>query len=468
MADTQGRRALPLIIIFPLVLVVSGAVSTLLFLRLLTPPLWDYFHERDRAGLELATHLALEICESGLDALLQLRLSDEPSMVETIRNDTLLRIEELDSDFSHMDILVINEKNELLRGAGLEGTAASMFAGLPRKSPERPQPPEGEPGALIHWRYFPFFRWHLVAYRSSADVQAPVLMARNVVASAMVCTILFLLGTFLLVYHHYIQRPLGRVIKAAGLVPQGILEPLPVLRNDELGRLTDGFNSMVEGLEEKQRQIDRHMAALTKSLHEKEILLQEVHHRVRNNLNIIISLLNLRSQTLTSAEDAVQAFIESKNRIRTMAMIHGQLFETKDFANVRMDRYIEGLIGDLRQAYLVGRDITIETGLDDVTLDVIRAVPLGLIVNEGLSNALRHAYAPDDTGTISLRLTKMGERTLELVIADDGRGMAGSPDEGHGLGMVLIKELTAQLGGTLEVRGGRGTEVRVRFPYESR
>jgi two-component sensor histidine kinase len=464
--NTLSRRgALPLIILILGVLVIAGTIATIVFLQLLTPPLWDYFDQRNRTSLELATQLAIEECESGLDTLLRLRLSDEPSMVETIRKDALLRIGEIAENFTHLSLVIVNDRNELLIDPGPENVNPSMFFDLPRKMPERALAPSEEPGALMHWRYFPFFRWHLIAYRSSGDVQAPVKMARKVVVSSMLCTILVLLGTLLLVFNYYIQHPLKQVIKAAEGVPDGVMEPLPVLRNDELGRLTITFNTMINSLGEKQKLIQKSVEEMQKSLHEKEILLQEVHHRVRNNLNVIISLLNLRSQTLTTKEDAVQAFVESTNRIRSMAMIHGQLYETKDFANVRVDQFIGSLIGDLRLAYAVGEGIRIETALDDLTLDIVRSVPLGLIVNECLSNALRHAYGVDDTGTIRVFLKNaVGEGILELVIEDDGRGITEKHGKKRGLGMLLIHELSTQIGGTLEIDGSRGTRIILRIP----
>jgi two-component sensor histidine kinase len=367
-----------------------------------------------------------------------------------------------------MEIIVVNEKNEVLRGGDPETSSSSIFYDLPRKSPEEAVAPAGEPGALIHWRYFPFFRWHLIAYRSGGDVRAPVKMARRVVVSAMICTILVLLGTLLLVFYHYIQRPLDQVVKAAGEVSGGVLEPLPVLRNDEIGRLTITFNSMIKSLKENREHIDRNMEALQKSLHEKEILLQEVHHRVRNNLNVIVSLLNLRSDSISGTEDAVQAFIESRDRIRSMAMIHQQLYESRDFGNVRMDSYIRELMEDLSISSAIGDEIRFEALLDPISLDLVRAVPLGLIINEALSNAFRHAY-PDGRGGAIRILFKhdLSDRMYILRVEDDGTGIPEGTELFSGLGLTLIRELSAQIDGTLNIDGKRGTRITVQFPPAS-
>ncbi len=206
------------------------------------------------------------------------------------------------------------------------------------------------------------------------------------------------------------------------------------------------------------------------SLHEKEVLLKEIHHRVKNNLQIISSLLSLQSRYITEPHYG-EMFTDSQNRIQSMALIHEKLYQSADLRKIDFCDYIRHLANTLFGTYQASRkDIRFELEVEDVALGIDDAIPCGLVINELLSNALKYAFPDDRSGTISVRLRRLDEvacdRTIELVIADDGVGLPADVDVQHSdsLGLRLVKILAEdQLGGTIEVRRDEGTAFRIAF-----
>lgn len=208
------------------------------------------------------------------------------------------------------------------------------------------------------------------------------------------------------------------------------------------------------------------------SLAEKEILLQEIHHRVKNNLQIISSLLGFQSDTLHD-ERAIQAFQASRNRIQSMARIHEHLYGSEDLGHIQMASYIRELAQYIRRSY--GRsDVRITVAVPDVVLDIEKATPCGLLINELVANAMEHAFSrPDAAGPdrpadevhIALRPR---EDKLELTVGDNGVGLPEDLEieSTQTLGLRLVEMLTRQLRATLEVdrERGKGTTFKVVFP----
>ena len=202
-------------------------------------------------------------------------------------------------------------------------------------------------------------------------------------------------------------------------------------------------------------------------MREKEVLLQEIHHRVKNNLNIIISLLKL--QALHIDEPAILSiFQDCQNRIKSMALIHERLYQTKDFSRVNYKEYITSLVTDLLAVNFHQQarpEIVMDLG--DIFLDLDTAIPCGLIVNELVTNALKYAFPDSRTGkiTVSLKETDAGRHLL--AVKDNGIGLPDGFDLHHAktLGLQLIQILVKQLHGTLEIDPGseRGTEFRITF-----
>jgi PAS domain S-box-containing protein len=199
---------------------------------------------------------------------------------------------------------------------------------------------------------------------------------------------------------------------------------------------------------------------LKASLSEKEILLKEIHHRVKNNLNIIISLLNLQSNYVTD-EAIIDMFTDSQSRIYTMALIHEQLYGSEDLARLNFADYVGDLVNHLTMSCLPssGTQIELAINIAPVTLNIETATPCGLILNELVTNAFKHAFLDGRSGTISISLTRHANH-LQLMIQDDGVGFAPGIDWQNSptLGLRLVRILARQLDATLiQESGATGT-----------
>lgn len=207
---------------------------------------------------------------------------------------------------------------------------------------------------------------------------------------------------------------------------------------------------------------------LTESLNEKEILLKEIHHRVKNNLQIISSLLSLQSSYIVD-EVALSNFQESQARVRSMALIHEKLYQSDDLTLIDFADYLESLVSELSRSYRLNpMNVSIDLGIGDVMLDVDTAVPCGLIVNELVTNSLKYAFPNDKKGTIQVDFASE-ENQSTLVVKDDGIGIPENFDwrNTESLGMQLVNTLASQLGGSLELSDSPGTEFRVTFSEKS-
>ena len=198
-----------------------------------------------------------------------------------------------------------------------------------------------------------------------------------------------------------------------------------------------------------------------KLLAEKQWLVKEVHHRVKNNLQMVISLLNSQSAYLSS-QDAVAAIKESQRRMHAMSLIHQRLYE-KDDSSIDMRSYISELVSHLKDSFDC-EQVRFVLDLDCIELDVSKAVPVGLILNEAITNSLKYAFPDRRPGHIMISL-KPVPPLVELIIADDGVGLPNDKLTGakKSLGMSLLKGLTLQIGGTYELRSQKGVEIAINF-----
>jgi PAS domain S-box-containing protein len=206
------------------------------------------------------------------------------------------------------------------------------------------------------------------------------------------------------------------------------------------------------------------------SLHEKEVLLREIHHRVKNNLQVISSLLNLQVSAETS-EQARKGLVESQSRIQSMALVHQQLYQSRDLAHIDFSEYLQNLAYRLLKTYHVGPDrIELEVSGPPVRLDIDRAIPCGLIVNELVANAIDHAFPDGRRGHIWVTLERRGQDALELDVRDDGVGIPAGVDldTTHTFGLQIARTLTQQLEGSIELVRDHGTSLRIVFPTYSR
>jgi two-component sensor histidine kinase len=216
-----------------------------------------------------------------------------------------------------------------------------------------------------------------------------------------------------------------------------------------------------------QTEIDRRRqfeAQLRESLREKETLLSEVHHRVKNNLQIISSLLGLQCM-LVQDHGILAALTDSQNRIRSMALIHEQLYRSSNLAAINFSDYVHGLVAELLRAN-IGKGYTVSTKVtvEDVLLPVGMALSCGLIINELVTNTLKHAFLPGQRGEIRIDFHHDQERTFLLTVSDDGRGLPAGFDyrSAGSLGLQLVLNLAeVQLRGTVDVSSEQGTTFKI-------
>jgi len=205
---------------------------------------------------------------------------------------------------------------------------------------------------------------------------------------------------------------------------------------------------------------------LTASLKEKEILLQEIHHRVKNNMQVISSLLKLQAETMED-ERLKEAFRDSQSRVRTMSLVHEKLYQSKDFTHVPFKDYLTSLIRYLSQSYTPqARKIEFVTEIEEIPLNITHAIPCGLIINELVSNALKHAFPEERTGTITISLRSPEKDTLALSVGDNGIGLpeAIDPHTTTSLGLHLVAILVEdQLKGEITVEREGGTTFHIVF-----
>ena len=201
------------------------------------------------------------------------------------------------------------------------------------------------------------------------------------------------------------------------------------------------------------------------SLREKEVLLKEIHHRVKNNMQVIISLLNLQSKHVKDKRDW-EIFKDSQNRIKSMALIHDKLYQSKDLASINFAEYIENLARHLFNTYSVSSSaIKLVADIKDVPLDIDTAIPCGLIINELISNSLKYAFPDGREGEIQIKLYASKDDTFSLIVRDNGIGLPEDLDfrNTKSLGLQVVVALVEQLKGTIELDRSEGTAFKIVF-----
>ncbi len=227
----------------------------------------------------------------------------------------------------------------------------------------------------------------------------------------------------------------------------------------EIRSLGETFSRMADLLSARENE-------LRDSLAQKEILVREIHHRVKNNLQLVMSLLNLHARRIRDPRAEV-AFAEARSRINALATLHRRLYESESLQDIDLKWFLEDLCAELRRGGLSrGRNVelAVESPSEVIGPDV--AVPLGLLVTEAITNAYKHAFNEREGGHISVQVIRESPAMLLLRIRDDGTGfdIAASSQDHSGLGRSLIEAFVRQLRGELEVRSEGGTTVEVRFP----
>lgn len=204
---------------------------------------------------------------------------------------------------------------------------------------------------------------------------------------------------------------------------------------------------------------------LEESIKEKEVLLKEVHHRVKNNMQVISSILNLQSSYI-SDENALAILRESQDRIKSMSFVHESLYQSKTLSEVNFAEYIQNITRNLYHSY--GRPeggIDLEFELENLYLNLDTSIPCGLIINEIVSNSLKYAFHGREKGKIKIEFSKLSDGRLKLIVSDDGIGLAEDFDieNAESLGLQLVTTLITQVSGELEIDVSRGTKFNIVF-----
>ena len=236
-----------------------------------------------------------------------------------------------------------------------------------------------------------------------------------------------------------------------------------------VGPIISPGNNEIIGLTVSFRDIsDRKLAELRtrESLREKEILLKEIHHRVKNNMAIISSLLLLQAETFDDP-NIVRVLQASQSRIRSMALVHEKLYQAENLAKIDVSEYINSLARHISQLKGINRNkVSLMISVENIFLGIDLAIPCGLVINELLSNAFKYAFPGDRTGEIRIHMRLKDNQAYELVISDNGVGLPEHIDiqNPSSFGLQLVQLLNKQLAGTIEVNREKGTTFTIEFP----
>ncbi|NYB52613.1 MAG: PAS domain S-box protein [Methanobacteriaceae archaeon] len=255
----------------------------------------------------------------------------------------------------------------------------------------------------------------------------------------------------------FLGVPLKRGTSTIGLI--GLANKEGGYDHEDLEQVETLAVAFIEALYNKRAE-----KKIEKSLKEKEMLLKEIHHRVKNNLSVISSLLNLQSDYIKDKDD-LELFRETQTRAKSMALIHERLYQSRDLKRIDFSDYIKTLAHDLYRTYSVDpRRIELKMDLETVLLDINTSIPLGLILNELISNSMKYAFPDDKKGQISIKL-QLENGDYILTVSDSGVGLPDELDfeKTDSLGLQLVNSLVGQIDGTIELDRTQGTKFIVKF-----
>lgn len=265
-------------------------------------------------------------------------------------------------------------------------------------------------------------------------------------------------------YDYYTQATLGHPIQFDGILKgrngediwiETFLSPIKVEGKSKY----DIALMAMDITDKKQTELE-----ITKSLQEKEVLLKEVHHRVKNNLQVISSILNLQSSYVKD-QNTLDILRESQNRVKSMSFIHESLYRSKDFSQVNFSDYLNNLINNVVHTFLLpDKDVMLVTDLGSVNLNLDQAIPCGLILNELLTNAMKYAFVGIEEPELQVSISEENNK-VSISVIDNGIGLPKDfkIDETDSLGLQLVQTLTDQLDGTLDMKTGDGTKYLLTF-----
>ncbi|WP_230168066.1 sensor histidine kinase [Roseomonas sp. CECT 9278] len=303
---------------------------------------------------------------------------------------------------------------------------------------------------------------HLLVGLPVADIQAA---ARGVLERRLIELSLFLLAclaAILIGVEAGVSRPLRRLAERVrswapgrpySSPPSGTV-PL------EVRELDRALTAAAAALEDREQ-------ALTAALKQRDLLMAEIHHRVKNNLQIVASLLSLQADRVRT-ESARHEFAVARDRVQALATLHRHLYMNQSFQRMSLRPFLEELSRQLSEALSDGqaRRVAIRIEADDIELGADESISLALLLTEAVSNSMRHAFPDGRRGTITISLRTEGDEAV-LRVSDDGVGIGDGAESGDGLGTQLIRGFASHLGGEAEFATGDGTSVSVRFPLQA-
>ena len=219
--------------------------------------------------------------------------------------------------------------------------------------------------------------------------------------------------------------------------------------------------------QKRNKEMNEKNQALEQLVRDKEWLVKEIHHRVKNNFHIVASLLEIQSSYLKNKE-ALSAIKESQHRIHSMSIIHQKLYQSETLSTIHMPEYIYELVEYLRESYSIRENIGFSLQIENIELNHASAITLGLILNEAITNAIKYAFAETEEGKIAISLAHISDSQILLSIADNGRGLPSdfSSKIGASMGMELLQGLTDDLGGSFSIETNEGTHIKIIFDYK--
>ncbi len=285
--------------------------------------------------------------------------------------------------------------------------------------------------------------------------------ARDVLVLGPIAVWLVAMGVVWLMTDIQIGRPIRRLTQAARDYSRGDLNARPSISGPaEMRTLALNFNEMADKIAGRERE-------LREAVETREAMLREIHHRVKNNLQIVTSLLNLQAKSV-QGDSGQKAFNDIQTRVRALALVHRYLYESDDLQSVNLGAFLQELAASIQLSHGISQSqVAIEVEADDVWDVSDRAVPLALFMTEAMTNALKHAFPQGRQGAIRIVLKSLPDGLVRFSVEDNGVGLTEAQEIAQGgqpsLGMSLIKAFARQVDGKLAISGPPGTIIMIEF-----
>ena len=220
-------------------------------------------------------------------------------------------------------------------------------------------------------------------------------------------------------------------------------------------------------MEIQQEEIEQQNISLRHLVKEKDWLVKEIHHRVKNNFQTVMGLLGTQSGYLRN-ETAIDAITDSRHRVHAMSLIHQKLYQTENMSAINMADYIHELVDYLRDSFTINRQIRFNMQIEQIGLDLSHCIPLGLILNEAITNSFKYAFPGDQEGIILIAFKYTAANHLLLTIKDNGIGLpaAFNMEKADSMGMNLMRGLSEEIGAKISISTENGTRIAVSFVYD--